>query len=491
MNDVKRFHPFDASVDGVLKLNKSIWVLIKQCKVRDCNLDIGTVIFKPDITDYPNTDDLLIMDNIPNDQKDLHFKGKVLAPNNPYIYYEDLLDITFNVTGADYFKDELPVYDDYESKLDFKHDLDRVGFNLDVLKVFAGKENISNLMIGRTLVDLNKNTDLYNSFVIVDDNLDIIRYLHIKDTSGLFLRSTRQITEFVWLSFTDINKLRYLSYCLIKTPDVLGSCAGIKLNNEFGAMISFIYDVSSGRSMCVCNYITSDLEFNNILSAIVDYREYKYFDSKLVSEYYKFEKDCFFDGCRSILCSYCIVAYDDILPPGVGVSPFNVILSEDFFEKDVVKRIWVGDTGIDIGNDDVNEFVVEDVDIKYDTKFTGKVVLKDGSIKQGINIEFDDHIGNVYPFMLELTQLSLVARHIRNNGYRVDFDKLSYDLGISRSLIYLVVDKFNHFYRDEEQQPVNLTYFDKGGKYLGDTQSEIVSLPSVLDIKSVDNGIDR
>lgn len=202
-------------------------------------------------------------------------------------------------------------------------------------------------------------------------------------------------------------------------------------------------------------------------------------------------KIVFFDGCRSILCSYGIAAYDDILPSGVGVSPFNVILSEDFFEKDVVKRIWVGDTGIDIGNDDVNEFVVEDVDIKYDTKFTGKVVLKDGSIKQGINIEFDDHIGNVYPFMLELTQLSLVARHIRNNGYRVDFDKLSYDLGISWSLIYLVVDKFNHFYRDEEQQPVNLTYFDKGGKYLGDIQSEIDSLPYVSDIKSVDNGIDR
>lgn len=83
MNDVKKFHPFDTSVDGVLKLNESMWVLIKPCKVRDCNLDIGTVIFKPDITDYSNTDDLLVMDSISNDQKDLHFKGKVLAPNNP------------------------------------------------------------------------------------------------------------------------------------------------------------------------------------------------------------------------------------------------------------------------------------------------------------------------------------------------------------------------------------------------------------------------
>ena len=66
MNDVKKFHPFDASVDGALKLSDSIWVLIKECKVRDCNLDIGTVIFKPDITDYLNAEDLLVMDSIPN-----------------------------------------------------------------------------------------------------------------------------------------------------------------------------------------------------------------------------------------------------------------------------------------------------------------------------------------------------------------------------------------------------------------------------------------
>ena len=124
MNDVKRFHPFDTSVDGVLKLNESMWVLIKQCKVRDCNLDIGTVIFKPDITDYPNADDLLVVDNIPNDQKDLHFKGKVLAPNNPYIYYEDLLDITFNVTGADYLMDKLLVYGRYDSVMGFKRSVE-------------------------------------------------------------------------------------------------------------------------------------------------------------------------------------------------------------------------------------------------------------------------------------------------------------------------------------------------------------------------------
>jgi hypothetical protein len=154
MNDVKKFHPFDASVDGVLKLSDSIWVLIKECKVRDCNLDIGTVIFKPDITDYSNADDLLVIDSIPDNQNDLHFKGKVLASNNPYIYYEDLVDIIFNVTGADYLKNKLPVYDDYESKLDFKHTLDQVGFNLDVLKVFAGKENIDRLVCGYIYIEI-------------------------------------------------------------------------------------------------------------------------------------------------------------------------------------------------------------------------------------------------------------------------------------------------------------------------------------------------
>ena len=110
MNNVKKFHPFDASVDGLLKLNDSMWMLTKPSKVRDCNLDIGTLIVKPDITDYSNMDDLLVIDSIPSDQKDLEFKGKVLAPNNSYTHCEDLVDTTFNVTGADYLKDKLSVW---------------------------------------------------------------------------------------------------------------------------------------------------------------------------------------------------------------------------------------------------------------------------------------------------------------------------------------------------------------------------------------------
>lgn len=191
------------------------------------------------------------------------------------------------------------------------------------------------------------------------------------------------------------------------------------------------------------------------------------------------------------MCEYKIAAYDDILPSGVGVRPFNVILSEDFFVNDIVDRTWTDDDGKVIYNDTIKEFVVEDVAINFDSTFIGKAVLKDGSIKHDVNIKFDDYIENVYPFTLELTQRSLVARYIKNNGYNVDFDKLSYDLGIRPKLIESTVSRFNHFYRDEEQQPVNLTYFDKGGKYLGDTQSEIDSLPSVSDIKSVDNCIDR
>ena len=109
MNDAKKFHPFDASVDGILKLNDSMWISIKPSMVRGCNLDIGTLIVKPDITDYPNADDLLVIESIPSDQKDLAFKGKVLAPNSPYICYEDLLNVAFNITGADYLKDKLPV----------------------------------------------------------------------------------------------------------------------------------------------------------------------------------------------------------------------------------------------------------------------------------------------------------------------------------------------------------------------------------------------
>ena len=379
-------------------------------------------------------------------------------------------------------------------KLDFKHDLDRVGFNLDVLKVFAGKENISNLMLGYVY----RNTNLYHSFVIVDANLDIVRYIHVKDTAGLFLRSTRQTTEFVWLSSSDIYDLRYSSYCLVhKITGVLNSNADITLNNELGATFSFIYDVGLNRSVSNSNYIVSDLEFNNMVSAIDDYSHHKSFDSKLVDKHYRFERGCFSDGCKSIDCMYKIAAYNDILSSGIGVEPFNVILSSDFFKNGVAKRVWVGNTGVKIDNDDIDVFVINNVyitydkNINYDYIYGGNVLLNNGSIKQDAFIEFDDNLKYMYPFVLELTQISLVARHIKNNGYRVNFDKLSYDLGIRPSLIYWVVDRFNLFYRGEEQQPVNLTYFDKGGKYLGDTQSEIDSLSLVSDSKNVDNGIDR
>ena len=346
-------------------------------------------------------------------------------------------------------------------------------------------------------VGIYRNTDLYHSFVIVDDNLDIVRYIHVKDTAGLFLRSTRQTTEFVWLSSSDIYDLRYSSYCLVhKITGVLNSHADITLNNELGATFSFIYDVGLNKSVLNYNYSVSDLEFNNMVSAIDDYFHHKSFDSKLVDEHYRFERGCSSDGCKHIDCMYKIVAYNDILSSGIGVEPFNVILSSDFFKNGVAKRVWVGNTGVKIDNDDIDVFVINNVyinykDINYDYTYGGKVVLNNGSIKQDVRIEFDDDLRYMYPFILELTQISLVARYIKNNGYKVDFDKLSYDLGIRPSLIYWVVDKLNYFYRGEEQQPVNLTYFDKGGKYLGDTQSEIGSLPPVLDIKSVDNGIDR
>lgn len=265
MNDVKKFHPFDASVDGVLKLNESMWVLIKSCKVRDCNLDIGTVIFKPDITDYPNTDDLLVMDNISNDQKDLHFKGKVLAPNNPYIYYEDLLDTTFNVTGADYLKDKLPIHGPYNSIMSFKRAVESAGFNIDALKVFAGKENMDRLM-GEPILETGKSS--YCPLVVMNES-GTVRYLPMEGTYGLFLKSEPDNTEFVWLSPADIQDLHRLSkYGLTRVPDMLGSNTGIVPNNEFGATIALIHDAYSHNLRTDNVYDVSEQEFNNMVSAI-------------------------------------------------------------------------------------------------------------------------------------------------------------------------------------------------------------------------------
>lgn len=337
MNDAKKFHPFDASVDGVLKLNESMWVLIKSCKVRDCNLDIGTVIFKPDITDYSNADDLLVMDSIPNDQKDLHFKGKVLVPNNPYIYYEDLLDITFNVTGADYLMDKLPVYGRYDSVMGFKRSVEGAGFNIDVLKVFVGKENMDRLM-GEPVLEISKSS--YCPLLVMNES-GTVRYLPMEGTYGLFLKSEPDNTEFVWLSPTDIQDLHRLSkYGLTRVPDMLGSNTGIVPNNEFGATIALIHDAYSHNLRTDNVYDVSEQEFNNMVSAIDQYCYDKKFESKIVDGVYDFKIDCPYteDQYDDVLCEYKIAAYDDILPSGVGVRPFNVILSEDFFVNDIVDR---------------------------------------------------------------------------------------------------------------------------------------------------------
>ena len=333
MNDVKKFHPFDASVEGVLKLNESIWVLIKQCKVRDCNLDIGTVIFKPDITDYSNTDDLLVIDSIPNNQKDLHFKGKILAHNNPYIYYDDLLGTTFNVTGADYLKDKLPTYGRYDSVMGFKRSVESAGFNIDALKVFAGKENMDRLM-GEPILEIGKRS--YCPLVVMNES-GTVRYLPMEGTYGLFLKSEPDNTEFVWLSPTDIQDLHRLSkYGLTRVPDMLGSNTGIVPNNEFGATIALIHDASLHNLRSDSVYAVSDQEFNNMVSAIDDYNYYKEFESKLVDVFYEFKREYSYDECESIWCGYKIAAYNNILPSGVGVSPFNVVLSEDFFVDGIV-----------------------------------------------------------------------------------------------------------------------------------------------------------
>lgn len=218
-------------------------------------------------------------------------------------------------------------------------------------------------------VGIYRNTDLCHSFVIVDDNLDIVRYIHVKDTAGLFLRSTRQTTEFVWLSSSDIYDLRYSSYCLVhKITGVLNSNADITLNNELGATFSFIYDVGLNKSVSNYKSIVSDLEFNNIVSAIDDYFHHKSFDFKLVDRHYRFERDCFSDGCKRIDCMYEIAAYNDILSSGIGVEPFNIILSSDFFKNGVAKRVWVGNTGVKIDNDDIDVFVINNVYITYDKK---------------------------------------------------------------------------------------------------------------------------
>lgn len=487
MNDVKKFHPFDASVDGLLKLNDSMWMLTKPSKVRDCNLDIGTLIVKPDITDYSNMDDLLVIDSIPSDQKALEFKGKVLAPNNSYIHCEDLADTTFNVTGADYLKDKLSVCGIHDSIMDFKQTVESAGFNLDALKVFVGKENMSRLM-GDPVLEIGKSS--YCPLTVINDT-NTINYLPIEGTYGLFLKSEPDNTEFVWLSPTDIQDLNHLSkYGLVRVPDMLGSDTGIMPNNEFGATLSFMHDAYSHNLRSDSIYTVSENEFNNMVSAIDQYRYYKKLGSKYVDAFCEFERHYPYDETVSIWCDYQIAAYDDTLPSGVGVSPFNVVLSSDFFVDDIVHHAWTDDGKI-VCKDTIAEFVVEDVDINHDYTFVGKAALKDGSIKHNVNIEFDDDLSYMYPFVLELTQFSLVARHIKNNGYDVDFNKLSYDLGILPKLIEATASQFNHFYSGEEQQLVNLTYFGKGGRYLGGIQSEIDILPLVSEVKSIDNGIDR
>lgn len=491
MNNVNKFHIFDASVDGVFKLDKSLWLVTKPSNVRGCTLDTGTLIFKPDVTDYSNVDDLLVLDTIPNDQTNLCFKGKVLESNNIYASYHELDDVTFNVTGLNYLNDKLPSYDDYVSKSNFKDAVNKISLNLDMLKVFAGKENFNKLCRNKSLF-ADTDAALHRSFAVIgNDECNVTTYLPVVNTSGLFLKNSLKHTDFVWLSLADIDSLNKSSkYGLMQIEggkDALNN--GIKLDNEFGATLSFIQDCGIGKLNTDSDYVASNTEFDNILSAIAKRRYYAEFDAKWVDRYTRFEREYVYGPDRFFGCLYQIVAYDDTLPSGVSAKPFNVVLSSDFFDEGVITGVSAD--GVDI-TDDVKEFVVNDVDRDLEYLYKGTAVLKDGSLKFNADIDFYTALGGYDAFSSELTQLVAVGRYVENHGYNVDFNKVAYNFGIKPSVISLPATRLEQFHKGEHvQQPIDIPYFYKDGLYARESQSEVDILPSISDAKNVDNGIDR
>lgn len=486
MNNVKKFHIFDASVDGVFKLDKSLWLVTKPSNVRGCTLDTGTLIFKPDVTDYSNADDLLVLDRIPDDQTNLCFKGKVLESNNLYASYHELDDATFNVTGLNHLNDKLPSYDDYVSKSNFKDAVNKISLNLDMLKAFAGKENFNKLCINKSLF-ADTDAALHRSFAVIDnDKGGVTTYLPVVNTSGLFLKSSLGRTDFVWLSLGDIDSLNESSkYGLMQIAggkDALNN--GIKLDNEFGVTLSFIQDCGIGKLNTDSDYIASNTEFDNISSAIAKRRYYTKFDTKWVDRYARFEREYVYDPDHFFDCLYQIVAYDDTLPSGVSAKPFNVVLSSDFFEEGAITGVSAD--GVDI-TDDVKEFVVNDVDRDLEYLYKGTAVLKDGSLKVNADIDFDTALNGYDGFSSELTQLLAVGRYFENHGYNVNFDKLAYDFGIKPSVISLPATRLEHFHKGEHvQQPIDISYFYKDGVYARESQSEVD-----LGLPTVDTNIDK
>lgn len=66
---------------NLMELDNDIYVVMAPCKLRNCKLDIGTLIVLPNAVEGSNGEDVFLVDNIPADQKDFLKRIFILKVN--------------------------------------------------------------------------------------------------------------------------------------------------------------------------------------------------------------------------------------------------------------------------------------------------------------------------------------------------------------------------------------------------------------------------
>lgn len=163
---------------NLMELDNNIYVVMSPCKLRNCKLDIGTLIVLPNAVEGSNGEDVFLVDNIPADQKDFYFKGKLLPINNTVDDIKCLKDAQFDFNKVR--------YKDPKLKFDLLSDVYMdCNLSVDILRLYTGKENISHVF--NSFQDVN----LYRggSFCSIDKSLAIAtEYIPVDSVKGLYLK---------------------------------------------------------------------------------------------------------------------------------------------------------------------------------------------------------------------------------------------------------------------------------------------------------------
>lgn len=221
---------------NLMELDNDIYVVMAPCKLRNCKLDIGVLIVLPNAVNGFNGEDVFLVDNIPVDQKDFHFKGKVLPSDNTVDDIKCLKDVQFDLNKDRYKEPKL--------KFDLLSDVYMdCNLSVDILRLYTGKENISHVF------NSFQDTNLYRgaSFCSIDKSLAIAtEYIPVDSVKGLYLKRNSDNQELCWLTKDDVKDIDANSVYGIITPEH-GIEDGFCAYDKYIGTLSFIQNLQRDR----------------------------------------------------------------------------------------------------------------------------------------------------------------------------------------------------------------------------------------------------